>query len=144
MRLPSLALLVVLLAAWELAARLSGVSALVLPAPSAVARSLWSGVASGYLWPHLLATAAELLADWLLALGSWLSHPDVSTFFARHFKAADRSRTCETSLRKKSVRPHSAAFRFSPSPRLPVHPSLAVQSRGQESNPLAPLYKRGP
>jgi NitT/TauT family transport system permease protein len=35
--------------------------ALLLPPPSAVARSLWQGLASGYFWPHLRATAWELL-----------------------------------------------------------------------------------
>ena len=60
-RLGSFALLLVLLAAWELAARASGVSALVLPPPSAVGRSLWMGLSTGYLWPHILATGLELL-----------------------------------------------------------------------------------
>jgi NitT/TauT family transport system permease protein len=64
-RIGSFALLLLLLAAWELASRASGVSALVLPAPSAVARSLWTGLASGYLWPHILATGIELLAGLL-------------------------------------------------------------------------------
>ena len=67
LRLASFALLLVLLAAWELAARAAGMSALVLPAPSAVARSLWRGLASGYLWPHIAATALELLLG--LAVG---------------------------------------------------------------------------
>ncbi|MFC5498852.1 ABC transporter permease [Caenimonas terrae] len=66
-RVGSVALLLVLLAAWELASRAAGLSALVLPAPSAVGRSLWTGLASGYLWPHILATAMELLAG--LAIG---------------------------------------------------------------------------
>ena len=67
LRLASFALLLALLAAWELAARAAGLSALVLPAPSAVARSLWRGLASGYLWPHIAATALELLLG--LAIG---------------------------------------------------------------------------
>jgi NitT/TauT family transport system permease protein len=66
-RLGSFALLLVLLAAWELASRATGMSALVLPAPSAVGRSLWMGLSSGYLWPHILATATELLLG--LAIG---------------------------------------------------------------------------
>ena len=66
-RLGSFALLLVLLAAWELAARAAGVSALVLPPPSAVGRSLWMGLSSGYLWPHILATGIELLLG--LAIG---------------------------------------------------------------------------
>lgn len=60
-RLASFSLLVLLLAAWELGSRASGLSALVLPAPSAVARSLWMGLSSGYLWPHILATGVELV-----------------------------------------------------------------------------------
>jgi len=54
-------LLVALLLAWELACRTLALSALVLPPPSAVAQSLWNGLASGYFWPHLRATVAELL-----------------------------------------------------------------------------------
>jgi NitT/TauT family transport system permease protein len=60
-RLASLLLLIVLLAAWELAGRGLGLSALVLPPPSAVLASLGRGLASGYLWPHLLATGAALV-----------------------------------------------------------------------------------
>lgn len=60
-RLLSGALLLVLLAAWELAVRRSGLSALVLPAPSAVAAALWNGVSTGYFWPHLRATLSALL-----------------------------------------------------------------------------------
>lgn len=55
------ALLLVLLAAWELAVRRSGLSALVLPAPSAVAAALWTGVSTGYFWPHIRATVSVLL-----------------------------------------------------------------------------------
>jgi NitT/TauT family transport system permease protein len=60
-RLGSLLLLVALLLAWEAACRLLAVPRLVLPPPSAVAQSLWQGLASGYLWPHLGATVLELL-----------------------------------------------------------------------------------
>jgi NitT/TauT family transport system permease protein len=60
-RLASLLLLLVLLAAWEAACRLLGISTLVLPPPSAIAQSLWKGLASGYFWPHLRATALELV-----------------------------------------------------------------------------------
>jgi NitT/TauT family transport system permease protein len=61
MRLASLLLLVVLLLAWEWAARSFGLSALVLPAPSVIGKSLWSGLASGYFWPHIRSTGSELL-----------------------------------------------------------------------------------
>lgn len=60
-RLISGALLLILLAAWELAVRRSGLSALVLPAPSSVTAALWNGVATGYFWPHMRATLSALL-----------------------------------------------------------------------------------
>lgn len=61
MRLGSLLLLAALLLAWELACRFLGLSALVLPPPSAVAASLWKGFATGYFWPHLRTTVVELV-----------------------------------------------------------------------------------
>ena len=67
-RLLSAALLLVLLCFWELAVRQWNLSALVLPAPSAIAGALWGGLASGYFWPHLLATVQALLLG--LAAGS--------------------------------------------------------------------------
>jgi NitT/TauT family transport system permease protein len=60
-RAGSLLLAAGLLLAWEAACRTLHLSALVLPPPSAVAQSLWQGLASGYFWPHLRATALELL-----------------------------------------------------------------------------------
>jgi len=66
-RLGAWALLLALLAGWELASRASGVSTLVLPAPSAVMKSLWMGLSTGYLWPHIRATGLELLLG--LSLG---------------------------------------------------------------------------
>ncbi len=60
-RLISGALLLILLAAWEFTVRRSGLSALVLPAPSAVAAALWNGVSTGYFWPHIRATVSVLL-----------------------------------------------------------------------------------
>jgi NitT/TauT family transport system permease protein len=59
-RLPSLLLLVILLAGWEAWCRLGGLSPLVLPAPSSVLATLWSEIATGRLWPHLAMTAAEM------------------------------------------------------------------------------------
>lgn len=67
-KLVSGALLLIFLALWELAVRQWGLSALVLPAPSAVAVALWNGLASGYFWPHLLSTLQALLLG--LAAGS--------------------------------------------------------------------------
>lgn len=67
-RLLAAALLLILLGLWELLVRQWGLSALVLPAPSVIAASLWTGLASGYFWPHLLATLQALLLG--LAAGS--------------------------------------------------------------------------
>jgi NitT/TauT family transport system permease protein len=61
LRAGSLLLLVALLLAWELACRILELPALVLPPPSAIAQSLWQGLATGYFWPHLRATALELV-----------------------------------------------------------------------------------
>lgn len=60
-RLRSLLVLLAVLAAWEAAAQGFGFSVLVLPPPSRVAASLWNGLASGYFWPHLRMTLAELV-----------------------------------------------------------------------------------
>jgi NitT/TauT family transport system permease protein len=54
-------LLLLLLMAWEGAARHLALSALVLPAPSRVGQALWQGLATGYFWPHLAATTQALL-----------------------------------------------------------------------------------
>lgn len=65
-RLLSALLLIAVLAIWELATRQFGLSSLVLPAPSAVAESLWSGLRSGYFWPHLWASLKALLLGLLI------------------------------------------------------------------------------
>lgn len=59
-RLASGLLLILLLAGWEVYCRAAGVSALVVPLPSAVLRTLWDGLAGGYLLPHLWVTTAEM------------------------------------------------------------------------------------
>nr|WP_311223718.1 MULTISPECIES: ABC transporter permease [unclassified Acidovorax] len=59
-RVLGMALLLMLAAAWEWMARQSGLSALVLPAPSVVAASLWAGLRSGYFLPHMAATLSAL------------------------------------------------------------------------------------
>jgi NitT/TauT family transport system permease protein len=58
----SLALLALLLLVWEAACRALHIPPLVLPPPSTIAQALWKGLASGYFWPHLRATAGELIA----------------------------------------------------------------------------------
>ncbi|MBB6285090.1 MULTISPECIES: ABC transporter permease [Geobacillus] len=64
----SLVLFVALLLGWELAAR--QMSALVLPAPSVVAATLFDGIRTGYFWPHIVRTSLEVLLG--LGLGSGL------------------------------------------------------------------------
>lgn len=59
-RLPSLLLLLALLAAWEAWCRLGAIPALVLPPPSSILATLWSEIVTGRLWPHLAVTAAEM------------------------------------------------------------------------------------
>lgn len=54
-------LLVVFLAGWELTCRATGISELVLPAPTAVFQTLWDGLASGFLLPHIWLTSVEML-----------------------------------------------------------------------------------
>ncbi|MGV0983781.1 MAG: ABC transporter permease [Limnohabitans sp.] len=54
------------LAAWEVAVRVGHTSPLVLPAPSVVAQSLWQGLNSGYLWPHIARTLTEVVLGLLL------------------------------------------------------------------------------
>ena len=59
-----------LMGGWELFCRSARLSALVLPAPSAIGEALWQGITTGYFWPHLLHTGTELLLG--LALGALL------------------------------------------------------------------------
>ncbi len=66
-RLYSALLLVALVLAWEAFCRLTGISALVIPRPLDVGEVLWSGLTTGYLWPHIWVTGAEMLLG--LALG---------------------------------------------------------------------------
>jgi NitT/TauT family transport system permease protein len=54
------------LAAWEAAVRVGQTSPLVLPAPSVVVQTLWQGLRSGYLWPHIAHTLSEVVLGLLL------------------------------------------------------------------------------
>ncbi|AGT32451.1 ABC transporter permease [Geobacillus genomosp. 3] len=67
-RVYSVALFVLLLLVWELAAK--QMSPLVLPAPSVVAATLLDGVKTGYFWPHIVRTSLEVLLG--LSVGSGL------------------------------------------------------------------------
>ena len=51
---------------WEVWVRIGQFSALVLPAPSVVWQSLWQGLASGYLWPHILSSTRAVVLGLLL------------------------------------------------------------------------------
>ena len=66
-RMYSCLLLIVLIAGWELFCRVSGISSLLIPAPSAVAETLWAGLTVGFLWPHIWITTVEMVLG--LALG---------------------------------------------------------------------------
>lgn len=66
----SVILLLAALWAWEWSVHAFSWSELVLPAPSAVAGSLYRGFLTGYFWPHILQTAVELLGG--LALGAFI------------------------------------------------------------------------
>lgn len=66
-RLGSALLLILLLGGWEAYGRLSGIPSLVVPLPSAVLGTLWDGLTSGFLLPHLAMTSAEMTLG--LAIG---------------------------------------------------------------------------
>jgi putative hydroxymethylpyrimidine transport system permease protein len=59
-------IILALLGAWELYARLGGVDDFILPAPDQVASSLWHD--RGLLWDNLLVTGQEMVLGLLLAL----------------------------------------------------------------------------
>ncbi|KQP09070.1 ABC transporter permease [Pseudorhodoferax sp. Leaf265] len=61
---------VVLLLLWEGSVRAFGISAFVLPPPTAVARSLWTGLSNGVYLQHALLTATEALGGFVLALAA--------------------------------------------------------------------------
>jgi NitT/TauT family transport system permease protein len=70
---PDVALLLGLIAAWELVVRVFDVQPLLLPAPSAVAKALWQGLASGLLVRHFGVTLFETAAGFVLgAIGGLL------------------------------------------------------------------------
>ena len=80
--LVSVALGLLLLLGWEAATQAWNLSALVLPAPSRIAKTLATGFANGYWWPHIgqtvLGVALGLLAGSSLGFGCGLllgTHP---------------------------------------------------------------------
>jgi NitT/TauT family transport system permease protein len=52
---------IIFLMVWEVTVHIAQTSPLVLPAPSAVIQSIWQGLVSGYLWPHIVYTLSEVL-----------------------------------------------------------------------------------
>ena len=62
----SLTLFALLLLLWEGIVRTTGISALVVPAPSAILIVLWEGLTVGFLWPHIWVTSVETLAGFAL------------------------------------------------------------------------------
>ena len=56
----SFVLLLVIVTGWELFCRVSDVSTLVIPSPSAVGLVLWDGLTEGYLWVHIWVTSVEM------------------------------------------------------------------------------------
>lgn len=77
----SVGLFLSLMVLWELYVRWSGVSQLILPAPSVIADTLWKGLASGYFTKHIVQTLLEIGFGLLLggvfgvlfgvAMGEW-------------------------------------------------------------------------
>jgi NitT/TauT family transport system permease protein len=57
----SIILLFLILVSWELFCRVSNISILVIPPPSAVGLVLWEGLSEGYLWVHIWVTSVEML-----------------------------------------------------------------------------------
>ncbi len=64
--LQSVAVAVVVIAAWEGACRWFEISPIVLPTPSSVVVRLYALVSSGMIWPHLWATLVEVLSGFVL------------------------------------------------------------------------------
>ena len=56
----SFVLLLLIVTSWEIFCRVSDVSALVIPPPSAVGLVLWDGLTEGYLWVHIWVTSLEM------------------------------------------------------------------------------------
>lgn len=65
-RLWSTLFLAAIIGGWQLFAAVSGISELVLPAPSAIVKTLWKGLQSGFFLPHIGQTLAEVLLGLLL------------------------------------------------------------------------------
>lgn len=60
-RVCSFGLFVLLVGGWEVFCRVSKISELIAPAPSAILQTLWGGLTVGYLWPHIWVTTIEIV-----------------------------------------------------------------------------------
>lgn len=69
---PDVAIFLLLLALWEGAVRLFEVQQLLLPAPSAIGKSLYEGLVSGFLVMHFGVTLFETAAGFLLGAAGGL------------------------------------------------------------------------
>jgi NitT/TauT family transport system permease protein len=59
-RLLSVSFFLLLILLWELYVRWVGISQLILPAPSVIAKTLWEGLAAGYFTKHIVQTMLEI------------------------------------------------------------------------------------
>ncbi|MBB43135.1 MAG: ABC transporter permease [Rhodospirillaceae bacterium] len=59
-RVFSLILFLFILTLWEVFCRVSNISSIIIPAPSAVGLILWDGLTQGYLWIHIWVTTLEM------------------------------------------------------------------------------------
>ena len=76
-------LAIVLLGLWETLATARGWSLLVLPPPSRIGQSLWQGLSSGFLWPHVGVTFVEMMGGLVLGCVLGLAGGVVLGEFAR-------------------------------------------------------------
>jgi NitT/TauT family transport system permease protein len=66
--LQSVAVAVVMIAAWEGACRIFDISSIVLPNPSSIVARLLTLISSGLIWPHLFATLVEALSGFFFGV----------------------------------------------------------------------------
>lgn len=90
-------ILIGVLAFWEVAVRITGTSALVLPGPLRVLDSLWSNLSSGFFLVHMATTMAEILLGFAagtllgVTLGALLFHWPVAERVVRPYIVASQA-----------------------------------------------------
>lgn len=80
-------LFLILVGIWQFAVRAFDVSIVLVPAPSDVVRSLWDGLASGFLLEHMWVTLKEILIGFGLAIALAL----VSAGLITQFRIVDKA-----------------------------------------------------